>query len=190
MSDTIRRYYILIKMDKDEAFEWDNKVAEIVNRLPKHGSLTQSYNQIFQKGIETYEAEAGEETEPGQDKKVNQKIKEVELEQARKRKMERLYSQMGFDDFVSWCEEEEVDWKTFLEEYDISKQGILKWSEKAVLWLRHFLRDEEATRTATIRTAAVESDLIDKSEKDWTKLRVLASRNRFTTSDKSWWKLP
>jgi len=192
MPETIRRYFILIKMDADEAVLWDEKLTEVLNSLP-HTSKTQSYATVFVEGVEALERErAGGFSEEHQRRlAVDTKLRTLVELRARDKKLDELYGELGFDAFVEWCDENDVDWESFFQRHQPTERDDdrePRWSETALSWLSEFLVHPRST--TEIREQAVHRGLINGGNRDWGKLRALACRAGFTRGDRGIWSLP
>jgi len=192
MPDTIRRYFILIKMSTSEAISWDERLSEVLNSLP-HVSKTQSYATVFAKGVEALERESLDRFLGKHQKRlaVNTKLRTLKELKVQDEELSELFGELGFDAFVEWCDENEVDWQSFLQRHQSTDRGNgrePRWSETALSWLSELLSHPKST--LEIRERAVHEGLIDGSDHDWGKLRTLACRAGFTGSEKGTWSSP
>jgi len=192
MPETIRRYFILIKMSTSEAVSWDERLSEVLNSLP-HVSKTQSYATVFTKGVEALEQESLNKFLGEHRKKlaVDAKLRTLEELKVQNEKLNKLFEELGFDAFVEWCDENDVDWQPFLQHYQPMDRGNNReprWSETALEWLYGFLEDRPRT-TLEVRERAIHEGLIGGEDRDWGKLKTLACRVGITGGEKGVWSL-
>jgi hypothetical protein len=189
--ETVRTLRFTYKDNDEGHAERDHHVTLINNRLKlkyEHDAMF----FIFEKGIATILEEIAKSPDATPEEKmaasIKNKILEVNRKEAQWASLSKLYDSMSADDFEMFCKE-----------FGVSMSAVLEWRDRKAndsrpgmvrKWLNDLLRDGNPVKTDAIKQMALESGIISPEFEDsqWQYIRVLASREGFTSSARGCWQ--
>lgn len=119
---------------------------------------------------------------------IREKMNEINGRDHRWNELNKLYDKMPSDEFQKWCEDNFINMAAFLEWRE--KKQADTWADLARRWLRDLLRDGNPIQTEAIKSMAIEADIIRADNpQQWTYLRVIASREGFTSATHGCWQI-
>jgi hypothetical protein len=168
----------------------DLKISKINNYLLKSRDEQSTYLFILDLGIQTalqQMANAGD-LEAKMKSAIRDKMMEINGRDQRWSELNKLYDKMPSDEFQKWCEDNSINMAAFLEWRE--KKQADTWADGARRWLRDLLRDGNPIQTDAIRGMAIEAGIIQpENHQQWTYLRVIASREGFTSAMHGCWQM-
>lgn len=199
-----RRYYSFFKFDSDAMTLFEERLTAVMNFLTQEmersraGQHANHMGLVFEKGVEAYEEEMGANLEEDEASIIAGRLRDIRKAKARNAGLAEIYETFGLDAFVEWCEKESIkNWSDALEEYNtglFQQQGKRPWSEKAGDWLAEFLGDGKPHSIKEVKDEAIRGGIIsdesdDSVDRDWGKLKVLASRKGYSARGaRGWWE--
>lgn len=113
---------------------------------------------------------------------VEELAERMEVEQEIHDNLGRMYETLGLDRFVEICEDNDIDWRAFLEQsYTLTAATESTWTEKARRWLDLHLSDGDIYSTDDVHDSAEEEGVV-QTDKDWSKLRTIAAREGYASN--------
>lgn len=199
-----RRYYAFFKFDGDEVALFEERLTAALNFLTKEGESVNCavdanpYGIIFERGVEALETDMGANLEEDDFSIISRKLRILRMDTAKNKSLAAIYERIGLDDFVAFCEEEGIiNWTRALEDYNtelFEQKTKAPWSEAAGDWLAEFLGDGKTHHVNEVKEEAIASGIIDDTDdntidRDWNKLKVLASRKGNSAKGvRGWWE--
>lgn len=144
---------------------------------------TAAINRVFQAGLEALERQHAGELDP-LTLALIRKRRELDDREQLFNQLAALYAKMAPDNFLEFCETAGVPDEitaAFLDEHTW-RNVDQAWTARARDFLRSVLANGEPVSTKGIRQAAIADGLIADTPQDWTRLRLLASRDNLTNS--------
>jgi hypothetical protein len=181
-----KRYYpVTFIDDQDDVVALDEIYSELQARF---GMSQASLNRmIFRAGVDVMVDEvATPEIEASW--AIERKLKNLREKWSKVRRIHKIYKLMerDRDALEEWGKESNID-ETFIKKaIDGKYDPDPPWHDTATEWLSNLLESGEMS-TADIKSAAIESEIIDSSAKDWEKLRKVASRNGWIGGKIGYW---
>jgi hypothetical protein len=177
--------------DTDEGHaDRDMKITMINNFMLKSQDEQSTYFFLFDLGIQTALQQMGKAGDNDAKMKaaIREKMLEINSRDQRWSELNKLYDKMPSDEFQKWCEDNAINMSAFIEWRE--KKQADTWADLARRWLRDLLRDGNPIQTTAVRDMAVEAGIINADNpQQWTYLRVIASRDGFTSNTHGCWQM-
>ena len=182
-----RRYTIVRHMTLEAALNWDSRLADELNRCdPKLNQCAALFDLLEEGVIAKEEKRLATGEKAGKDIAIGRELKALEAIAAQQRQLEKIYEYKGLDEFVTWCGTNGIDWATFLQEYDLTRQAKPKTkSEQYLNFLDQYMRSGGQFTTDEIHQAAENAGLVC-NDSDWQLMRTVASRNGYSVIFGKW----
>ena len=175
------KMYTITAIFRGEKSEIDYLLSRIFDAQSMTGSPISTFSSyLIERALPLVELELRNKGKLEPEKyAMTLEYKRIQEEDAKNALLLDIYKSRGAEGFVTWAEKENIDYESFLTQYSWENEN-LRWSKRAIDWLKNYLIDGKPHSTADIRLDAIKDDIINDSEKEWGKLRLIASRNEFT----------
>ena len=204
MAITSRRYYAYFKFDSSDVALFEKRLVDALNFVAKEGERsraamsTNDFGLLIEKGIDAIEEEAGANLEETSMQLIAKKLAVLREDKAIMNALAEIYEHEGLDAFVEWCENNGIkNWASAMETYNegiFAKKAQRPWSEQAHDWLAEFLGDGKPHHIDEVKEEALRDGVLDEEsdetiDRDWHKLKVVASRKGYSARGaRGWWE--
>jgi len=188
--ENTRTIRITYKDTEEGHADRDLKINKINNYLLKSKDEQSTYIFLLDLGIQTALQQMGSagDIEAKMKSAIRDKLIEINSRDHRWGELNRLYDKMPSDEFQKWCEDNSINMAAFLEWRE--KKQADTWVELARKWLRDILRDGNPIQTTAIKEMAIDAGIVQSDNaQQWTYLRVIASREGFTSTAHGCWQM-
>jgi len=188
MAEMLRVYPAYIKGGPEEVLATDEKFIKVWAALGD--SRTKAINRIFREGLNLLAN--SKELEGKIDKRafaISRKWLEKQARVIEKGQLEYIYEQSTLEEFKQFCEENEIDHESFLENYQLQLPTPRAKSKVMEDWIGYTLAGGMEVEVDSIRQAAEVKGIVT-SEDDWNLMKNIASRKGYSgNARRGYWKL-
>lgn len=188
MAEMLRVYPAYIKGTPDKVLPLEEKFIRVWAALG--GSRTDVINSAFTEGLELLAN--SEKLEGKLDKRgfaISRKWLEKQVKVIEKEQLEYIYEQSTLEEFKQFCEKNEIDHESFLEDYQLHLPTVRAKSKVMEDWIGYMLASDVEVEVDSIRQAAEVKGIV-ANEDDWNLMKNIASRKGYSgNARRGYWKL-
>lgn len=188
MTKILRVYPAYIKDEPEVVLKTDQTFIEVWAALGK--SRTETINDIFTVGLE--QLAKSKKLEGKIDKRglaIFRKWQKLRVRIIEKEQLEFIYEQSTLEEFKQFCEENEIDHESFLEDYQLRLPTPRAKSKIMEDWIGYMLAGDMEVEVDSIRQAAEVKGIV-ANEDDWNLMKNIASRKGYSgNARRGYWKL-